>query len=189
MDRPVLAPFGLGALAAAASLATAVLPASAVQVMVGGETYEVTVEEIAFQDQPSLFDLPANGGMLPWWGDSGLASDFAEQVGDALGPVSSMPGFSDFGPMFAFDLLTNGSTVDFVDGWLQLIVSPANSQFNYQATPDETLRYAVGVLVTSPQPQAVPSPIPVFGASMFFGWSRQLRKRMRTSSRESGTIA
>ncbi len=190
MHRAALAPFWLGTLAAGASVAWTALPASAVQVMVGGEIYEVTVQEIAFNDQPSLFDSPTNGGMMPWWGSPTDAEAIAAQVGGSLGPLAPSQPFSDFGPLFAFDLIKTGPTVDFVDAVTQLIVPPANSQFNYQATPDETLRYAVGVRVTPPEP--VPAPVPVLGVSIFFGWSRQLRKRLRTTSRNSpasGSVA
>jgi hypothetical protein len=161
-------------------LVVPVLPAQALQVVVGGVTYDVTAEETTYDADPTRFALIGSGGEMPWWGDSGLAALFAEVVEDQLGPLFPVPGFDEFGPLFAFARVSDPFIGESVDGWSQLIVPPANSQILYQAFPDETLRYAFATrVVVPPNTAAVPGPLPILGVSVCFGYARRLRRRQR----------
>jgi hypothetical protein len=154
--------------AAVAFLGTAALPflsatpASAVVVNVGGNSYDVTVLNTSYDVSTSLFQLPPSGSM-PWWGDDALASEFAAQVYNSLGSGWD----ADYGPVFAHSQSLSqvlGLTQSLSNPLDQIDVSPATS------TP---VTYAIA---TTP----VPGPLPLFGAAAAFGWSRQLRSRLKS---------
>ncbi|KEF40929.1 MAG: hypothetical protein ER33_14370 [Cyanobium sp. CACIAM 14] len=168
---------------AATALLSQALPARAFEVTVDGETYDITAEVTSYAASPARFDLIANGGAMPWWGNSDLASRFAAAVGNSLG---NNPPSDEFGPLFAFQLAQVGMD-DIVDTWTQLIVPPGNSQLNYQPLLSETWRYAVATRVVTPPPSpAVPGPLPILGVSVCFGYARRIRRRQRASLRMDG---
>jgi hypothetical protein len=162
---------------ATTALLAQVQPAQALQaqVVVAGETYDVTAEEIAYDDPgaSARFDLIANGGEMPWWGRGDLARTFAEAVGDRLG--SQAPVTDEFGPLFAFATGTDQAGL-FVDTWTQSLLPPP-SQFNYQPGTSERFRYAFAEKV--PTSTSVPGPLPILGVSVCFGYARRLRRRQR----------
>ena len=182
MPRPLLSSLLLGVITTA--VLSQIQPARAFHVVVAGETYDITAEEIAYDDPgaSARFNLIADGGEMPWWGNSSLASAFAEALGDGIGPLAPDPGLNEFGPLFAFDLLVDPQSGDaFVDSLAQLIVPPANSQFNYQPFTNESLRYAFATKVVVPPISSVPGPLPILGVSVCFGYARRLRRRQRAS--------
>jgi hypothetical protein len=59
--------------------------AQAVVVNVNGLDYDVTTFTGTYNDNPSKFATPANGGVMPWWGNSSLAYGLALALGSSLG--------------------------------------------------------------------------------------------------------
>ena len=134
---------------------------------IGGQNYDVTTFTGSYDGDTSKFNTPGNGGVMPWWGNSSLAQQFATTVG------SSLPGsFPPEGAFFAYN-----SSVDF---WQYTpfasptIINPSTlSFFNFV--------YAQATLVPPPS-SGVPGPLPFLGAATAFGMSRRLRQRIATQS-------
>ncbi len=174
MNHPQLSSLLLGGLAVGTSLASS-LPASALEVVVGGQRYELSVEEIAPTGQPDWFESLANGGRMPWWGDEAKASLFAQRAGAGLGPLGPDLPFSEFGPLFAF-----GFDQGDVFSVAQLIVPPADSQGVFPTPTDAAYRFAVGTPLAPVS--SVPGPLPILGLGLSYGWSRRLRRRVAEAS-------
>ena len=141
-------------------------PAAAVVVTVGGTSYDVSVSTTTYNSSSADFQTPSSGGLMPWWGDDMLASDFAKEVYDALGSGWN----NNYGPVFAYEFET---IQDQVPGIAQSIFNP-NLQIDVFPATNATVSYAIA---TAPVP--LPQPLPLFGAAAGFGWSRQLRKRIQ----------
>ena len=158
------------AFAAAVALGTlAAGHAQAYVVTVGGVQYDVTTFTGTYNDNTSKFALPP-GGVMPWWGSQALANSFATAVGANLGtPNSYLSNTS--GPAFSYQTNgvatqgTNWCTANCMSNPDLIMVAYANSATYAQAT-----------LYTPPP---VPGPLPLFGAAAAFGFSRQLRKRIK----------
>jgi hypothetical protein len=142
------------------------LPAVAVTVSIGPNSYDVTAFTGSYNSSSSLFQaLPP--GQMPWWGDitGDLASEFAKQVYDQLGNGPT----SGFGPVFAYDLDMAG-----IIGLSQSLTDPLSQ--NVEIIPwDASVSYAATT-------QPVPSPLPIFGAIAAFGLSRRIRKRINEAN-------
>lgn len=143
------------------------LPAAAVTVSVGGTLYDVTTLTTSYQGSPGDFESLLAGGRMPWWKDDALAAEFAMKTFNALGAGSD----PSYGPIFAYGA---DPTAGKVSGVYQLLadINMQDVVFPPPATTD-TLKYAIA---TAP----VPLPLPLFGAAAGFGWSRRLRKRIRS---------
>ncbi|MFM9104628.1 MAG: hypothetical protein ACKOPS_26300 [Cyanobium sp.] len=63
---------------------------------VGGQQYDVTTFVGSYTSDTSKFNTPSSGGVIPWWGNSGLAEDFAVAVFADFGTPNS----SGSGPIF-----------------------------------------------------------------------------------------
>jgi hypothetical protein len=150
--------------AAASLLASA--PAQAAVVDVGGVLYDVTVLETSYTASTSSFQLPPLGQM-PWWGSQSNADFFAGEVFTSLGEGST----TGYGPLFAYSY--NASIAE-VMGSLQDL-SATGSFIDGTPAASATVKYAIA---TAPVPP-VPGPLPLLGAAAAFGWSRQLRRRIR----------
>jgi hypothetical protein len=87
----------LGAAAALAGISLSPGSALAYLVTVGGLTYDVTTFTGTYDANTSSFNTAANGGVMPWWGSSTLASQFATAVLGSLGLTNPL----DQGPYFA----------------------------------------------------------------------------------------
>lgn len=154
--------------AAVAILSTAALPllsaspAGAVGVIIGGNSYDVTVLSTSYGANTSVFQSPPSG-LMPWWGNDLLASEFAAQVYNLLGPGWD----SNYGPIFA-----HRESIGQVLGIVQSVTDPFD-QIDVTSASNATFTYAIA---TAP----VPGPLPLFGAAAAFGWSRQLRKRLES---------
>jgi hypothetical protein len=170
MNPPLLSSLLLAGLAVGTSLASA-LPASALEVVVEGRRFELSVVEVAPSDQPDWFESLADGGRMPWWGDEQRASLFAERAGDGLGPLGPDLPFSEFGPLFAFGF-DQGDVLSVA----QLIVPPADSQGVFPTPADGVYRFAVGAPLAPVS--SVPGPLPILGLGLGYGWSRRLRRRV-----------
>jgi len=140
-------------------------PATAFTVTVGSIDYDVTVFNGSYDSNPDDFQLPP-AGKMPWWGSDTLATNFAQQVYDQLGPGPT----SGYGPVFAYEL----SGTDIL-GISQNLTNPLSQKDETIAT-NADVNYAIATPLNSPA--SVPAPLPVFGAAAAFGWSRQLRKRI-----------
>ena len=149
-------------------------PANTCRVTVGGLQYDVTLFTGTYDGNPSKFETEANGGVMPWFGSSGIADSFASAVGTSLGT----PNFNN-GPYFSYAI---GIAVP---GW------PSARYFNVTNNAIEDFNTAGGnqfdwaqaTLYTTP----VPGPLPLFGAGAAFGFSRKLRKRIQVARKPLAT--
>ena len=146
----------------------AALPAAAVNVTIGGNSYDVTVFTGSYSSNTSLFQA-LTPGQMPWWGDTtgDTAYEFAVQVFDQLGSGPT----TDYGPVFAYDISAGG-----VVGITQSLTNLAAQNVETIALND-SVAYAIATPL-GPPPNQVPAPLPVFGAMAAFGCSRKLRKRI-----------
>lgn len=136
--------------------------AHAVSVNFNGVLYDVSVVETTYSSSSGLFQLPPDGKM-PWWGSQSNADFFAGEVFDSLGDGS----LTGYGPLFAHSY--NASLAE-VTGSIQDLSAPGSF---IDGTPGSsaTVKYAIA---TAP----VPGPLPLFGAAVALGYSRQLRRRI-----------
>jgi hypothetical protein len=74
----ILVPLLIGGVALALDMSPAY--ALSVTVPVGGVDYLVTTFEGSYESNASKFATPANGGLMPWWGDQFLAKQFAASL-------------------------------------------------------------------------------------------------------------
>jgi hypothetical protein len=146
--------------------------AKAIIFTVGGQDYDVTTFNATHSGNESKFATPGNGGVMPWWGDSSLAQQFATAVGVSLGTtINPGPGGSNTrGPYFVYAL--NSGTLD---SWNYNSLSSGIE--NYTGIGRfGNFTYAQASLV--PSPAAAPGPLPLLGAATAFGISRRLRRRI-----------
>lgn len=146
--------------------------AHALIVNVNGQNYEVSTFTGSYNDNISKFDSAANGGVMPWYGSQTDADAFASAVGANLGMFYGKPNYGQ-GPFYAYALL-NPTTVELVynDGSAG---SAATGVLN-------TRVWAQAALVPAAGSANVPGPLPAVGLAVAFGFSRQLRKRIKASA-------
>lgn len=144
--------------------------AQAAIVNVGGTNYDVTYFTGAANSNLSKFNTPANGGQMPWWGNSSLAQSFATAVGNQAG-LPNLAG--DGGPFFAFAPepgFPRFESWSIDQGIVKKEFWGANVTINSWATAS---------LAPPPAPSGVPGPLPLFGAAAAFSMSRRLRRRIQ----------
>jgi hypothetical protein len=141
-------------------------PAAAVVVTVGGTSFDVSVSTTTYNSSSPDFQTPSSGGLMPWWGDDMLASDFAKEVYDALGSGWD----NNYGPVFAYEF---DAIQGKVPGIAQSILNP-NLQIDVSPAPAAMVSYAIAASVPAP----VPAPLPIFGLAGGFVASRRLRRRV-----------
>ena len=147
--------------------------AQAFVVTVNSLQYDVTTFNGTANNNSSKFATAANGGMMPWYDSSSLASQFALAVGLGLGPQPGCGSIClDNGPLFSYNKPGEGFRSKQYDN------NTPSTALDQPANGNLTQRYAVGTLITPP----VPAPLPLFGAAAAFGFSRQLRKRIKRST-------
>jgi hypothetical protein len=160
----------LGAAAALAAISLSPGSAQAFVVTVGGLQYDVTTFTGTANNNSSKFATAANGGVMPWYNSSSLASQFAIAVGLGLGPN---PGCGSIcpnnGPLFSYSKPGEGFRSKQYDN-----TNPSTT-LDQPANGNLTQRYAVGTVIPSP----APGPLPLLGAAAAFGFSRKLRKRIK----------
>jgi len=151
--------------------------AQAVVVNVDGQDWDVTTFSGGYYENSSKFETPANGGVMPWWNNINLAGTFTAAVSSSLG---------DEGPYFAFE--TDPTAFGGVGVIYQLIYNSSHPMTIFGAG-----KAGIGPGYGGPQagwaqatpytsPAAVPGPLPLFGAAAAFGFSRKLRKRIKSST-------
>jgi hypothetical protein len=171
--RPVA--FGLAlSSSVAASLFSFPQAARAINVVVGGTTYDIQLYTGSYNSNPSIFQTPANGGRMDWWGNPTLAEALAGQLTNGLSPTYT-DGDPVEGPLFStsFDGLILGSEVSasyFDLSTLGITDVVTTTSFDRSAS----LTYAVTKSNTS-----VPAPLPLLGLAGGFAASRRLRRRAR----------
>jgi hypothetical protein len=170
--------------------------AQALVVNVGGQQWDVTTFTGSYNANSAKFNTPANGGKMPWWtgtgGSSTLASQFAAAITTSLG---LQPGTgSTYSPYFAYKYLPINCTIG-VDCTTTMsrawdtdtnIVNNPSDPATFTASLNQyggTLTWAQAELVAP-----VPGPLPLFGAAAAFGFSRNLRNRIKDSKAVGGSI-
>ena len=104
LQRPVA--FGLALSASvAASLFSFPQAARALNVTVGGTTYDIQLYTGSYNSNASIFKTPANGGRMDWWGNPSLAEALAGQLSNGLSPTYTA-GDPVEGPLFATSFVT-----------------------------------------------------------------------------------
>lgn len=171
----------VGAVMAGLMLADSQAQALSVNVNVGGMDYEVTTFVGRYNDNPGIF----NQTDMPWWGNQLLAEQFAAAVGtrSSFGTPNN-PSVGAGGPLFAFSLTNRG----FVRSRLAA-VEPEGlilTSVERRGTGPWTFSVLCTATSCSSAPAApsssVPGPLPVLGLAVAFGFSRQLRKRIKASA-------
>jgi hypothetical protein len=166
------------ALSAAAALAAISLSPGSAQayvVTVGGVQYDVTTFTGTYNDNISKFATPANGGVMPWWGNFVIADNFAKTVAAALGS----PNYSGaYGPIFAntyFAGITGpmGSPPS-ANGRIYRIST--NSTLDAVVPLGDVVTYAQATALSTP----VPAPLPLLGAALPLSFCRRLRSRSKS---------
>jgi hypothetical protein len=151
-------------------------------VNIGGQFYEVTYTNspIAYVGNQALFQTPANGGSMPWWGSASLSQEFASAVAASLGVINDLTGSGEaqVGPTFPYYYSGPLSAYFWYQPSLSVISDQDNNDFISDA---DALFYATASAVPG-SPSAAPGPLPLFGAAAAFGMSRRLRKRLRDAS-------
>lgn len=134
----------------------------------------------SYNDNASKFATLENGGVMPWWGSFTSAYDFALATDLALGNPDTPLG--QYG-LFAWTRsITHG-----VRGTAMYSNSTATviTTYNPSITPATSRPWAQATLVPaagSGGSADVPGPLPVLGLAVAFGFSRQLRKRIKASA-------
>ena len=171
----------LGATAALAAISISPGSAQAFVVTVGGVQYDVTTFTGSADNNAVKFNTPANGGMMPWYGNGSLAIDFALAV----------QGFFGNRTVYATNYIFNPNPL--VNTNMKGIFW--DTQYGTQPTPVPCLdcftgggtggayneMYAVATIIP------VPAPLPLFGAAAAFGFSRKLRKRIKLAPGARGS--
>jgi hypothetical protein len=152
----------LGAAAALAAISLSPGSAQAYVVTVGGVQYDVTTFTGTYNDNTSKFATAANGGVMPWFGNQTMATQFADAVGYNLG---RLPSSTDLGPYFP--VWNSGDNV--------VVYSYADwGTYNYSVGNGQSTIYAQ-VLPAAP----VPGPLPLLGAALPLSFCHRLRSRSK----------
>jgi hypothetical protein len=159
----------LGAAAALAAISLSPGSAQAYVVTVGGVQYDVTTFTGTYNANTSKFATPANSGVMPWWGSSSLASQFATAVGSSFG----FPNPSGRGPYFAYEAFSTA-----VRAWQY----NQSGQVAFAGTA-QSLERSWAQATSVP----VPGPLPLLGAGAAFGFSRKLRKPIKLEPNALGS--
>jgi autotransporter-associated beta strand protein len=118
--------------AAAIALTAHVFAAPTVTLSVGGQSYNITYTDPSTSYNASTALIQSQ----PWWGNSSSAQSFATAVGSSLG----YPLFNIFGPLFAYEKLTN------VGIWA---AQNGGGIINTQASSSINFPYATATLASS----------------------------------------
>jgi hypothetical protein len=163
----ILAAMAVGALAAG--------QAQAFVVKVDGQDWDVTTFTGSYPANISKFATAGLGGVMPWWGNSSLADQFAQAVGNGLG----LPNFGVVGPFFGFSYVGH-VTQNAVETYAYFNYDESVHQVGRPSDELDTAWAQATPFTSSAAP--VPGPLPALGAAAAFGFSRKLRKRIKRSA-------
>ena len=166
----------LGAAAALAAISLSPGSAQAYVVTVGGVQYDVTTFTGSYDANTSKFALPPAPGVMPWWGVSSLASQFATAVGNGLGTPNGQQG-----PLFG--VVRTGPGNAFISYYSHHSSFGTISTFTGISDSATWAQVAPAATATAP----APGPLPLLGAAAAFGFSRQLRKRIKLEPNALGS--
>jgi hypothetical protein len=162
--------------------------ARAYVVNIGGQDYDVTTFTGSYNDHKSKF-AQTPGGVMPWWGDSSLATQFSNALGYSLGAPNSIETLSadspkniNVGPYFAYNSIVDKIT---------FLLSDTAATYHPNTSPlifSVDLNSSVTWAQVAPKTPTVPGPVPVIGAFAAFGFSRKLRKRIKLSTNISASL-
>ena len=160
-----------------------------------GEEWDVTTFTGSYNANREKFDTPENGGVTPWKYvnpyDPFSAQNFAEYIQDSLG-LPNLDG--SVGPLFLWTLPVYGGNacawtssgdptticknlLDWgFDAWSDNVVW---AQAEVYFPPGRPRRGGPGPGL---DPDEVPGPLPALGAAAAFGFSRKLRKRIKSNA-------
>jgi hypothetical protein len=151
----------LGAAAALAAISLSPGSAQAYVVTLGCVQYDVTTFTGTYNANTSKFATEANGGVMPWWDSSILASQFATAMLGSLGLTNPL----DQGPYFAYSMSGNVN--------LSRYRPSAGAIGNTVTSTSASRTFAKATLY------AASGALPLLGAAAAFGFSRKLRKRIK----------
>ena len=154
--------------------------------MPGYGHWDVTTFEGSFYNNTLQFALPANDGVMPWWGSQIAAEAFANAVRNQLPPsinCDTCEPPTTGGPFFGYGTGEPSQPIQY-------------SYFQYPTSNPElggaVSTYQPGSFVSvwaqaAPAATTVPGPLPALGAAAAFGFSRKLRKLLKASGSVSST--
>ncbi len=135
----------------------------------------------SYNDNKSKFNTAANGGVMPWWSDIQKSVEFTSALGAELGyPNKFRYGAFDliFGPAFGYGF--QDSNIANNQFYVQAILfnKPTSDvvQFPYFEKTNNNVTWAYAT--------PVPGPLPILSFAAAFGYSRKLRKRIKSSKPE-----
>jgi hypothetical protein len=169
------------------TVSNALPPTSSCTIADGELNYEISIVINSFVN---AFSNPS--AEMFWWGDSDKARDAAAAVGLAFGFPNDFGTFGEVGPYFASGIsnpssggevrggVCFGSTLSLcfggvpLEGCLDPFLCGPPTEFEVENV------WARSSLVRTPDQPAVPSPLPAIGAAAAYGYSRKLRKRIKS---------
>lgn len=169
---------GVGASAALGVASAAPAAAVSLDLVVDGQPWRLETVTTSYVASSSLFQTPANGGSMPWFGDGSgaLATAFANAL-LAADPTQSVFGYPNPGtggvaglrsPFFAWNHEPANNRVSYVS--LELPTPSVTNPSFFVGQPARRDYFIAS--------RVVPGPLPLFGAAAAFGWSRRLRRRI-----------
>jgi len=156
----------------------------------------VTTFTGSYNDHKSKF-AQTPGGVMPWWGDSSLATQFSNALGDSLGTPNSIETLSsagsqtniNVGPYFAYNSIVDKITFLLTDTAATYHPNPPSPLiFSVDLNSSVTWAQVVAPEPKNPKTSTVPGPVPAIGAFAAFGFSRKLRKRIKLSTNISASL-
>jgi hypothetical protein len=112
---------------------------------------------------------------MPWWENKTAADAFATAVESSFGSPINFPPFN-YGPLFSYKIDTVITPTILAVAWRSDGVLSAQIDL----TQSSVNTWAQATPYTSAAP--VPGPLPALGAAAAFGFSRQLKKRIKRSA-------
>jgi hypothetical protein len=186
MERPKLALISVvGLVALAVALPQQVL---AIDVVVDGTTYDVTIFSGSYNNNRAKFNTPPSG-VMPWFGSDMLATQFALALGTSLGTIGinriayPLNGSNNYGGLFPTRIvsLSPGSVNVFGQALTSNLAMTTSSFFTNGVIPRYWVQAVAKVRAT-----AVPGPLPLVGMALAYGYSRKVRSRIRSHGSSVG---
>jgi len=173
LAKPVLGAIAVGALTAG--------QAQAIVVNVNNQSWDVTTFTGSYDTNTTKFDQPPSPGVMPWWGSQTDALAFANAVRNQLPPsriCTECTPITAQGPYFGFG--TGGPRDEPIQySYFQYPLSnPETGGGVSTHEPGSFISVWAQVVPTAPP---APGPLPALGAAAAFGFSRQLRKLIKSS--------
>ena len=173
--------------------------ARALVVNVGGQDWDVTTFTGSYNDNTIKFvqSPTPEGGVMPWWGDLSLATQFATAVGHTFLTPNSIQTFpagdTDAGPLFAYSIEhVNSNDPSTTKLPYSIAATDFRSMFLFNFSVGDqnsfTWAQATPLTLSSSALAPVPGPVPAIGAFAAFGFSRKLRKRIKLSSNTTASL-